>query len=666
VTKLILTEMMVTSADAAEDAGPDGSASLDQTAPYQFDPTHVAVASGLLDRACANAARHLDVDLALAPAEIPDGVPAGEALRRELLLAFTYQLQLDLDGRDGCQLVALGDGWVPPVREVAEPVIQLWRETANAVTALAAVARLEDLLFCRRDGNGRDRASRAGQAYLALAARVDIGMDVVEAVVRAWTLARSVGENDLESQVRGRMVAIVEDVMGRHPGEHPGVVLPLLGALAAGPKAPARQPTTDPHDVDGLLACAAATFVGHHATVIAGFRRRRTPDATTRDLIARDEVKAYQRYAEQSPLPAVRMMRLRDAAQVARDRSLPDLQGDIAAAMQRIAPSELDLVTFEAASTLPGHVVEGFLRDYTRSVAWRDGFDEFFASDPPTGPIDQVRQHGRQSRSGLSKILPATILAGGLPRATAGDQDAQDRFDMSLFAQVRAENIGRLMAEGLRRIADRYGVPSEDDLVDYFVSRGGRDVKLLRSLAKGFRHFWHGDTESCVYLVTPRLETSARNLLLELDEGIYRVEAAKDPGGYPGLYVLLDKLELIALDESWAYFLRWLLLGPFGANLRNDVAHGLPVNTTVEYAALTLRAVATLALVSSPTGRDGVAAGDRERAELVRLLSTPPRVSSPVDGLLAASGRTLEWAWWKIRVIRAHTAQKRASRRPGP
>jgi hypothetical protein len=83
------------------------------------------------------------------------------------------------------------------------------------------------------------------------------------------------------------------------------------------------------------------------------------------------------------------------------------------------------------------------------------------------------------------------------------------------------------MAEGLHRISDRYGIPDEDDLVDYFTHRGGRDIRLLRSLAKGFRHFWNGDYESCIYLITPRLETAARSLLLELDEGIYRVEAGK-------------------------------------------------------------------------------------------------------------------------------------------
>ncbi|WP_203711341.1 DUF4209 domain-containing protein [Asanoa siamensis] len=635
---------------------------MDPRIPYQFDSAHPAVGGRLLDEACTGAQNYTDVALALAQAEIPDGVPAGEALRRELLLAFTYQLRLDLDGRDGCQLVALG-GWLPPVREVTDQVVRLWRGTATAVAAPAAVARLEDLLFCRRDGNGRARVSRSAGAYLSLAQGGVISMDVIDAVVRAWTLARSVGNHDLEAQARAQMAAILEEVMDRRPGESPGVVVPLLGALAAGPKTAARDNAADPHDVDELLVRAAAVFVGNHATAIAGFRRRRTADTATLELIARDEVTGHQRHAEQATQPAVRMIRLREAAQVARARSLPDLQRDIVSAMQRIAPSELGLKTFEASSPLPPHVIEGFLCEYTRSADWRDALDEFLADDPPTGPIGQLRQLGRQTHQGLSRILPPMIFANGLPRATAGDPEAQDRFGMSLFAQVRAENIGRLMAEGLRRIADRYGTPGQDDLVDYFLSRGGRDVNLLRSLAKGFRHYWRGDTESCIYLVTPRLETAARNLLLELDEGIYRVEAAKDPGGYPGLYVLLDKLEQIALDESWAYFLRWLLLGPFGANLRNNMAHGLPLKTTPEYAALTLRAVAVLALVSSPVGPDGVGIGDRERSDLVKILATPPPVSGPIDGLLAAGGRILERAWWRVRTARARLARERDGRR---
>jgi hypothetical protein len=89
-------------------------------------------------------------------------------------------------------------------------------------------------------------------------------------------------------------------------------------------------------------------------------------------------------------------------------------------------------------------------------------------------------------------------------------------------------------------------------------------------------------------------------LLLELDEGIYRAVATTTPGGYPGLYILLDKLTEIALDESWADFLNWLLAGPWGANLRHGIAHGLPAPLTAEYAALVLRAVTMLGIVAGP------------------------------------------------------------------
>jgi hypothetical protein len=58
---------------------------------------------------------------------------------------------------------------------------------------------------------------------------------------------------------------------------------------------------------------------------------------------------------------------------------------------------------------------------------------------------------------------------------------------MSFVAQIRAENYGRLLAEGLTRFADRYGIPTEDNLVTYLLNRGARDPALARSLAKAIR-----------------------------------------------------------------------------------------------------------------------------------------------------------------------------------
>jgi hypothetical protein len=66
----------------------------------------------------------------------------------------------------------------------------------------------------------------------------------------------------------------------------------------------------------------------------------------------------------------------------------------------------------------------------------------------------------------------------------------------------------------------------------------------------------------------------------------------------------MDELEKLALDESWAYFFRWLLLGPYGANLRNDVAHGFVFDPGPVYAALLLRAVSVLVLVADTLPND--------------------------------------------------------------
>ncbi|MFC7535560.1 hypothetical protein [Actinoplanes sp. GCM10030250] len=69
-----------------------------------------------------------------------------------------------------------------------------------------------------------------------------------------------------------------------------------------------------------------------------------------------------------------------------------------------------------------------------------------------------------------------------------------EKHEMSFVAQIRAENYGRLLAEGPTRFADRYGIPTEDNLVSYLLSRGARDPALAGSLAKAMRHFWHHDT----------------------------------------------------------------------------------------------------------------------------------------------------------------------------
>jgi hypothetical protein len=257
-------------------------------------------------------------------------------------------------------------------------------------------------------------------------------------------------------------------------------------------------------------------------------------------------------------------------------------------------------------------------------------------------------------------MFASTVLSSqGLPHITTRSDADQVQHELAFVARLQAENIGRLLAEALDRIAARYGVPGEDDLT-VALSRSGGDPRLARNMATAFRHFWAGDYVSCVHLAAPKVEAAAQSLLRELDEGAYRVQRGADPGGHPGLYVLLDQLEKLALDESWVFFLRWLLLGPYGANIRNEVAHGFLHTVPPAYAALVLRAATLLSTVAGPDGTQDDA-DRRRRDEITSMLRDPATLARGPSGRRAAPAREVARSTVVDRRSRPNKAGSRAS-----
>ena len=448
----------------------------------------------------------------------------------------------------------------------------------------------------------------------------------------------------------------------------------MIAAVTAKPtrgqvrQAPETVP--DPVTVENLLDTAFRTYPESYlASQIASMMRGHTSDPAQAEAISRREVGAYLADAAASTGMA-RQMHLQAAIRIARDRGLMDLARLATADLQAIPVKDLGLKRSSSTIRVPRDHVERFLDAFTASPQWRDGLGFFLRTGCPLGELDVLRQQERDISkvTVFSNAVTRTIPGGdGLPRWTAMSAEDRQAERLATHARIRAENEGGVLAEGLQRMAGRYGAPAESELAAFLSGDGQTDQALALSLARGFRRFWSGDYEACVHVVVPKIEAAARALLRELDEGIYRVQVARDPGQYPGLYVLLQELEKLALDESWAYFLRWLLLGPPGMNIRNEIAHGFVGDISPAYAALALRAAALLITVVAPQPPSAASSAvrreddavdlaqltGRDRDDILLTLSRPVRDPVPFPGREGSAGRLAALSASTLRVTAA-------------
>jgi hypothetical protein len=336
-------------------------------------------------------------------------------------------------------------------------------------------------------------------------------------------------------------------------------------------------------------------------------------------------------------------MHLSQAVEIARARGLTDMVREVTAELQAIPVKDLGLKSHSTSVRVPPDQLERFLNGFTASPEWRDGMRFFLRTDCPTGELSELRQQAQDIArlAVLRSVIPTTILgADGLPRWTAQSAEDREAETVATCARIRAESQGQLLAQGLVRLAERYGTPGEAALAAFLSENGQSDSVLATSLARAFLHFWRGDYEACAHVAVPKVEAAARALLRELDEGIYKLQVGQAQGQYPMLHPLLKELEELAMDESWIYFLRWLLLAPPGMNVRNDLAHGFIGNISPIYAALILRAAALLITVTGPLPPSAVSVAvadqpadlaplpHRDRDDILGLLSHP--VPSPV------------------------------------
>jgi len=482
-----------------------------------------------------------------------------------------------------------GSAWPPPVSEVPDEVVALWAACAERTSSMIARARLHDLCFICHWGIGRDHARAGADAYLALASsdpyaiegqrRARAVMGRARSLRRALDLARRTGQDDIARRAIEAMLAAVEESLGRGNAE-PGVALRLLETLVGD-----RSEITH---IDELLERARTTypdaFLTAHTIDLQLRRAKKSP--TDREQLRREEVQSWIDEADRTGLPA-QLLHLERGAQLARDYGFTDLVKQITAALQGIRPEDLGLQRMSTEVRIPREDMERYMDWFTDAEDWQEALRRFAGVEPPTGDVQANRRRADEmaEETPLQAFIPHTRLGSdGLPRFTATTEEEKAEWRLSEQETLNFQLRAPLVAEALRRIGEKWPHIPVEDLTRFLAQHPHVRDPVAASIARGLNHFFIGDHEAATYIVTPRIETLARELVLSLGLGVYRAQRRKTPGQYPGLGTLLPALAAAGMDESLYRYLHTFMASSTGANFRNETLHGFVDEVSAVYA----------------------------------------------------------------------------------
>ena len=489
----------------------------------------------------------------------------------------------------------------PPVQDVDDGIVAVWRDIAPLLTEPAAVARFRHLLWERRDGDVRGHVTAASDAYVDASRSRGRDLDAVEDLSAALRLARAVGDGQRVGAMLDDLLDLVEGTFD-HTGESFGPRIRALQTVVADRDCPDRA--------DELLErCVEATLDASRKTRLLNLAVRRARDDDARRGVRRLQVDAWMAEAEHADSALLRSVRLQQALQQADMSGDPELRERVASAMQSVAGQDLGLATITASSRRFEEDFERLRDAICAGETWQEALVTFARFPPLSGDTDENRDAIRERHrlSPLAAHFPVQLLTPeGLPLYSG--TGPEERFDVDL-RRWEADLIGAwgpIVAAGLAEIPRRHGQPLLSDLTAFLscwpgLNATGSSVSLVDAIAGGLLRYWAGDPVGAGFVALPQVESVARHLVLGSGRGVFRLQQQHVPGQFPGLGVLLPIVaEEYGMTESRRRFYETLLVRPAGLNLRNVVLHGYTGSFGSDTAAVILHAILHLVTLHPP------------------------------------------------------------------
>jgi hypothetical protein len=570
---------------------------LGSTVSESADIRDIAWYAGVLDRAAAAA----DTDFALAAnvceefgfgfrTQLPDD--AVHELKAAVW-AFTYVI--DFAGKQA-RLVPrdhYGKRFNPPrIKDVPEDIRQVWRQLLELVHEPAAKARLAHAVFQCGGTAGRDAALKAVDSYFESAARWQHRSDSIDDLCAASRIARAIGGEVDSRRALDLLLDIADAAMNSQPSAA-GIVLRAF-ALAGGE-------SLCPDRIDSLLERAASALpdVKHRDQALELMQTRCADDACRAALWDR-RVGVYIDAATQATDSAIMQMVLRqDALRTAEASGRRGLYERAAAALQETREIHTELIRFESSSALYEEEFASVRDAFIRGDSWKQALVTFAMSGPLSGDYAANVANTKERRvlAPLTALMPVTLLGpDGLPIYQPTTEEDRFDFDLTQFEVQIISGILRPLISALDAIPERFGLPLSQELATFLDSWPAMSRAVLPTITVALQRFWVGDSHGVIYTVLPMIETLVRDLILNVNHGMYRLQQTHAPGQYPGLGAMLDLLpDFYDISPGWLRTLKTILTHPAGFNLRNRLSHGVEQYNDPGRAALAIHTALWLA-----------------------------------------------------------------------
>lgn len=499
-----------------------------------------------------------------------------------------------------------GQRWPERFQELPDDCLSLAAEVASHAQDPMVVARIADVLWERRWGDEPYRyAETAIRAYLDFPSRQGSehhDLTCVQMADRALELAMRLSNRELTMRCRDALVSV-----GRESMEAPD---PGLGVVGSAVRALLRLPSPDlPTELGTMLDRAEEVFGADPWAVEAVYDFRveaARGDPESQRQFQDAQIEALIKAAEDAPHPFLKHAYLERAASRLHARSAPQAERMRVARLLEDAPlREEDFGRVSSEISLSAEDVQALIEPAKNLTTWQEALEWFGLQGPPTGdPDENLAVVEEQSKSApLQWIVPKVLYnADGLPILRAESEDERRQYALAMKERLGLQLWGQLYFELVLRVVERDDFPDIEELRAFFVTPTITEP-VADAIARSIMHFRNEDYDESAHVLIPRIETVVRAIASAAGLATAFLPTNERQGGYVSLNVLFERLRAVGLpDEAWRRYGEHLLVDPLGANLRNEVCHGLIASISSRDAALLLHYACHLRLlrVGSP------------------------------------------------------------------